>query len=163
MTKLRDPLTFAAAITGVLAHIGKKEASRVTKRAGRTLDHWSDSTNKGLPALDKAVALDRAFLDAGGGYAPILESYARQLGVVIVDPANARDALADSIAGLSRETGEAVSHCIMALQPGASAADIRRAIAETEEADDMFPRLLGLLKSLLPGNGAAHDAMGNNR
>ncbi|MEJ2411251.1 MAG: hypothetical protein P8Y48_18630 [Novosphingobium sp.] len=163
MTKVRDPLTFAAAIDCVLDHIGKAVASRATNRAPRTLEHWSDSTNEGLPALDKALALDRAYLDAGGGYAPILESYARQLGVVVVARDNLHAVLADCIATASREMGEAISHCIVAMQPGASPAEVRRAIAETEEADDVMPRLLGLLKSLLPGNGAAHDAMGNNR
>ncbi|SLK06535.1 hypothetical protein [Novosphingobium mathurense] len=163
MTKVRDPLTFAAAIKGVLEYIGKREASRVTRRAGRTLDHWSDSTNKGLPALDKAVALDRAYLAAGGGYAPILESYIRQLDVSLVELIACRAALADDVANVSREIGEAISFCIMAAQPGASPAVIQRAIVETEEADALLPRLLGRLKSFMPGNGAARETMGNHR
>lgn len=37
---------------------------------------------------------------------------------------------------------------------------IYRAIAETQEADALFPRLLGRLKSLLPGNGAGREDTG---
>lgn len=162
VTKLRTPLTFSRAITTIAGTIGWQEAARVTRRAVRTVRHWSESDRHGTPTLDQAIALDRAFIQAGGGYAPILQSYARQLDVAMVDPVACRSALADDIALASRETGDAIGHCIAALRPGASTAEIHRAIVETEEADALFPRMIGRLKALLPGTGAAREATGVN-
>lgn len=163
MTKTRDPLSFSLAIWTICGRIGWEEAGRITNRAERTVQHWSESDNNGTPTLDQAIALDRAFIEAGGGYAPILESYARQLDVALTGNVASRAAMADAIAIASRETGEAIGFCIQAMQPGASLAMIDRAIAEIEEADDMYPRLIGGLKSLRHGNGAAQEAMGEYR
>lgn len=163
MTKLRAPLSFSLAITTVAGRIGWQNAARITGRAVRTVRHWSESDRHGTPTLDQAIALDRAFVASGGGYAPILECFARQLDVAMADGAACRLALADDIALASRETGDAIGHCIQALQPGAPPALIYRAIAETEEADAIFPRLIGRLKALLPGTGAAREATGENR
>lgn len=163
MTKLREPLSFSLAITTVVGRIGWIEAARITGRAVRTVRHWSESDRSGTPTLDQAIALDRAFVGAGGDYAPILESYARQLDVAMADATASRAALADDIALASRETGDAIGHCIQALQAGASPAQIHRAIAETEEADALFPRLIGRLKALLPGTGAGSAATGDAR
>ncbi|WP_374414224.1 hypothetical protein [Novosphingobium colocasiae] len=163
MTKPRTPVSFSMAITTVAGLIGWPEAARVTKRKVRTVRHWSESENRGSPTLDQAIALDRAYIAAGGGYAPILGSYGLQIEMAIIDAEACRAALAQDIALATRETGDALSHCIQALQPGATPATIYRAIAETEEADALFPRLLGRLKALLPGNGAGREANGENR
>lgn len=163
MTKIRDPLTFSLAIKIVAEGIGWNLVADATRRAERTVRLWSESDKNGTPTLDQAIALDRAFLAAGGGYAPILESYIRQLDVSLLELIACRAALADDVANVSREIGEAISFCIMAAQPGASPAVIQRAIVETEEADALLPRLLGRLKSFMPGNGAARETMGNHR
>lgn len=157
MTKLRAPLSFSQAIFAVADYIGWPLAASVTDRAERTVRLWSESDKDVLPTLDRAIALDRAFLLAGGGYAPILESYARQLEVSLGAIEGCRIALAEDIALASRESGDAISHCIQALQPGATPAQIYRAIAETEEVDAIFPRLIGRLKALLSGNGAGRE------
>jgi len=162
MTKLRAPLSLSLAFMTVVDRIGWAAAASITGRAVRTVRHWSESDKKGTPTLDQAIALDRAFILAGGGYAPILESYARQIDVAMGEVEACREALAEDIALASRESGDAFSHCIKALQPGASPAQIQRAILETEEADAVFPRLIGRLKALLPGNGAGAEARGHN-
>lgn len=163
MTKPRDPVSFSMAVTTVAGLIGWEEAARVTGRKVRTVRHWSESDNGGTPTLQQATALDRAYIAAGGGYAPISESFARQMEVVMADQDACRIALANDVALFSRETGDALSHCIEAMQPGASPAVIYRAIAETEEADAVVPRLLGRLKALLPGNGAGREAIGETK
>jgi hypothetical protein len=160
VTKLRAPLSFSLAITTVAGQIGWRPAAAATRRAVRTVRHWSESDRHGTPTLDQAIALDRAFIEAGGGYAPILESYVRQLDVAMTNAVACRVALAEDIAMASRETGDALGHCIAALQPGASPTTIYRAIAETEEVDALFPRLLGRLKALLPGNGVGREDNG---
>lgn len=163
MTKAREPLTFSLAISSIAELIGWKTAARVTRRAVRTVRHWSESDRRGLPTLDRAIALDRAFIAAGGGYAPILDSYARQLDVVVVDGAVCREAMAELVAIASRETGEAIALCIQALQPGASPAVVDRAIVETEEVAGIIPRMLGCLALLRRRNRAAREPMGENR
>ncbi len=162
MTKTRAPLSFSLAITTVAGVIGWQTAARITRRSVRTIRHWSESDRHGVPTLDQAIALDRAYVAAGGAMAPILASYMLQMDVAAVDPVACRTALAEDIALLSRETGDAISHCIQALQPGSTPAEIYRAIAETQEADAVIPRLLGRLKALLPGNGAGAEARGHN-
>ncbi|MFC0687594.1 hypothetical protein [Novosphingobium clariflavum] len=161
MTKVRAPLSFSIAVMTVVDLIGWTDAAAIARRAVRTIRHWSESDKKGSPTLDQAIALDRAFILAGGGYAPILESYARQIEVITGEPC--RDSLAQDLALATREAGDAFSHCVQALLPGATPAQIHRAIAETEEADAIFPRLIGRLKALLPGNGAGREATGVNQ
>ncbi|GFE76228.1 hypothetical protein [Novosphingobium sp. TCA1] len=160
MTKLRTPLSFSLAITTVCGKIGWEAAAKVTGRSIRTVRHWSESDRHGTPTLDQAIALDRAFIEAGGDHGPIHSCYALQLEVAMVNAVACRTALADDVALFSREAGDAVGRCIQALAPGASPAMIQAAILETEEADAIVPRLLGRLKALLPGNGAGAEARG---
>jgi hypothetical protein len=162
MTKVRAPLTFALAVTTIKETIGKAECARATGLSDRTIDHWSDSENATLPNLDYALALDIAFLNAGGGYAPIFESYERQMAVARSEPVACRDELAKLLGTASREFGDAWAHCVQALRPNATPAQIQRAILETEEADALFPLLIGLLKALLAGNGAGREALGGS-
>lgn len=162
MTKVRAPLSFSQAVTRVAGMIGWDEAARVTRRAMRTVRHWSESDRHGTPTLDQAFALDRAYLAAGGHGAPILECYARRLDVVLAQSVACKIALADDIALTARETADAISCSIHVTQPGASPTAIHRAIAETEEANGACTRLLGRLKSFLPGNGAGQDVSGDN-
>lgn len=163
MTKLRAPVSFSLAITTVCGRIGWDAAAEITGRKVRTVRHWSESDNNGTPTLDQAIALDRAYVEAGGDHGPILSCYALQLDIAMVDAVACRAALADDVALFSRETGEAVGRCIQALAPGASPALIQAAILETEEADAVVPRLIGRLKALLPGNGAGREANGDTK
>ncbi|WBQ17831.1 hypothetical protein [Sphingobium yanoikuyae] len=160
MTKVRAPLSFSFAITTAIGLLGWDAAGRITRRANRTLRHWSESDKKGTPTLDQAIALDRAFIEAGGGFAPILESYARQLDVALAPSMACHAALGEDIAAVSRETADAIGASIQIIQPGASPTAVHRAIAETEEAGVRLTRLLGRLRSFLPGNGAGGDNAG---
>lgn len=160
MTKVRAPLSFSLAITAVVSVIGWDQAATLTRRAKRTVRHWSESDRKGTPTLDQAIALDRAHMEAGGDFPPILESYARQLDVTLAQSLACRAALADDITALSKETADAIGSSIPVMQPGVSHTAIHRAIAETEEVSGAATRLLGRLKSFLPGNGVGQRAAG---
>lgn len=160
MTKPRASLSFALAVTSVIGLIGWPEAARITRRAVRSVRHWGDEQRNVTPTLAQAIALDRAFMEAGGGYAPILESYARQLDLSLTPSMACRAALGDDIAAFSKETADAIGASIQIIQPGASPTAVHRAIAETEEASAKVARLLGRLKSFLPGNGAAQGLSG---
>lgn len=160
MTKPRTPLSFSLAITRVVARIGLAEAAAITRRARRTVRYWGESDRKGSPTLEQAIALDRAYLLAGGDSPPILESYARQLDVALSRAQACRAGLADDIAALSRETADAIGTSLPVMQPGAPVMAIHRAIAEAEDVAGVATRLLGRLKSFLPGNGAGQHATG---
>ncbi len=143
--------------------IGAKEAGRVVGRSARTVQHWSESDKKGLPTLDQALALDKAFIAAGGNNAPIADTFSRQIEGFAANIAACRIELANDVALVSRETGDAINHCIQALQPGATPATIRMAIVETEEVDALLPRLIGRLHALLPGHGGRCEVHGEIR
>jgi hypothetical protein len=160
MTKLRDPLSFSLAITTAVGLIGWEAAARLTGRARRTVRHWSESDRKGTPTLDQAMAIDRAFLEKGGAYPPILQSYARQLNLVMLPMDACTAELAADIAAMSRETAEAIADALMVMQAGASPAVVDHAIAELEEASVSGLRLLARLRSFLPGNRAAQRHAG---
>lgn len=160
MTKLRDPLSFAAAVIQVVDLIGAVEAARLTGVGTSTVRNWTDSDHSSLPRLGQALALDQAYVEAGGNSAPISESFQRQMDVFMAASAACRVALARDVAEFSRETGDAISHCIQALQPGSTPADIRDAIVETEQVDAILPRLIGRLKALQPRNLVGREATG---
>lgn len=162
MTKVRAPLTFSLAISTAVGPLGWAEAARIVRRATRTVRHWAESDRKGTPTLDQALALDRAYMEGGGGFPPILASYARQLDVVLTPSAACRNLLADDIAAVSIETADAVSTALMVMKPGASPTAVHRAIAETEEASVGVTRLLGRLKSFLPSNSAERVTTGDH-
>lgn len=160
MTKVRAPLTFSLAITTAVGLIGWEQAAKITRRSKRAVRYWSESDKASMPTLDQAIALDRAFMEAGGNHAPILESYARQLDVALSNTLACRAALADDIAQASLESAGAISSSIHAMQHGASPTEIHHAIKETEEASGAYSRLLTRLRSFLPGNGAAQGKSG---
>ena len=161
MTKVRAPLTFALAITTAVGLIGWEHTAKITRRSKRAVRYWSESDKTSLPTLDQAMALDRAFMEAGGGFAPILESYARQLDISLLDTLACRASLADDIAQVTEESAGAISSSIHVMLPGASPTEIYHAIKETEEANGAMNRLLTRLKSFLPGNGAAYGKSGD--
>jgi hypothetical protein len=155
MTKPRAPLTFSLAITTIAGRIGWKAAAAVSRRSMRAVRYWSESDQAPMPTLDQAIALDRAFIEAGGGCAPILESYARQLDIQLTRSMACRAALASEIALASLETADAISSSIHAMQADASPTIIHCAVKETEEASNALQRLLCRLRSFLPG-GVSH-------
>ncbi|WP_336950569.1 hypothetical protein [Sphingobium aromaticivastans] len=162
MTKVRAPLSFSLAITTAVGLIGWDQAAKITRRSKRAVRYWSESDKASLPTLDQAIALDRQFMEAGGGFAPILESYARQLDISLLDTLACREALADDIAQATQESADAISSSIHVTLPGASPTEIYHAIKETEEASGAMNRLLTRLKSFLPGNGAAQRSLGES-
>lgn len=153
MTKARAPMTFSLAITRIAGLIGWEETARISKRSKRTVRLWSESDKRTLPTLAQAMALDGAYIAAGGGEAPILESYARQMEVAMAVGLACQRALSDEIAETARESAEAIASSIRITQPGAGVLDVYHAIAETEEASGAINCLLGRLRSFLPDRG----------
>lgn len=157
MTKVRAPMTFGLAIKTVVGVLGPDHARQIVGRSKRTLEYWEDTDKPTLPTLDQAIALDTAFIAAGGGFAPILESYERQLNVSLTESFACRSALADDINAVAREMADAIGTSVRVIEPGACPKTIYRAVAEAEEAITALTVMLARLKSFLPRNPAVHD------
>lgn len=163
MTKARAPLSFALAIHEITATIGLPTARRVTGRAKRTLQLWREGGHNATPTLEQAFALDRAFVEQGGeGLPPIVASYLRQIEAFMADTAACRIALIEDIAGVARESADAVAASLALTQPGASPTAIHHAIAEAEQSDAALGRLIARLKSFLSARGRPENSGGSD-
>ncbi len=150
MTLARDPLTFQHATTRVAAVLTVKRMAAITRRSTRLVHKWTHPEARAYPTLEKAVALDAAFMAAGGDGAPFLETYARLLDIEVERQIACHLALASDIAVAARETGEAIAYALAVTQPGSGQREVHRAIGETEEACSAMAVVLRRLSSFLP-------------
>ncbi|MGE5563144.1 MAG: hypothetical protein ACM3ZV_07510 [Bacillota bacterium] len=164
MTKQRSPLTFENAITTVASLIGWPEVGRICKRSERTVRNWSDPDTSAMITLDQALALDTAYITAGGDGPPFHLCYTGRLDAETLAACATQEALLSAAAKTSKETGEAVSAAIAASRPNASIGDIAIAEREHEEAIVALSASLAQLRSLRGSNsrGAAGARVGEN-
>lgn len=148
MTKRRIPGTWPAAVTQIAEHLGVRHAARAAGVGERTIYKWSDPDMATTPTLAQAVALDRAYIAAGGAAMPLLECYGRMVDPAAADPAACPHALVIEIAEVAREAGEAVSFSLIASQPDVSRAAMLRAMQETHEAAQAVSSLSRRLRSI---------------
>ncbi|WCM29212.1 hypothetical protein NDN01_10135 [Sphingomonas sp. QA11] len=149
MTKLRAPLTFAAAVTRIAGILTFKGAARIVKRSTRCVYGWADPDAKSCPTLAQGLALDAAYRDAGGEGSPILEAYAFLLDIRVKAGAACRSALSGDLASVAKECGDAIASGIAVTQPGARPSDIHHALVEAEEARGALGKMMQRLKSFL--------------
>ncbi len=150
MTKQRQPLTFADAVTRIASLLSVAGAARVVRRSERCLRDWSDPGTLTCPSLEQGLALDRAWRAAGGEGAPVLEAYAFMLGVQVREEPASCAALGADIAHAARECGEAIATGIAIAQPGARPAAVHQALVEAEEARGAIGLMIARLKLFLP-------------
>lgn len=145
MTKARAPLSIDAALARIAGHLpnGFPEMAAVAKREVRTVRNWSDPDTPESVPVECAIALDLAYIAAGGTGAPIFEAYAHQLEIAAATHFADQQQLLRHAQAVAKETGEANSAIIGAAQPSATEADRRAALTEIEEA-------IGVLKSAIP-------------
>lgn len=134
MTKARVPNTFPDAITRIADRIGWAAMLEVVEGATseRGVRNWGDPDMNRSPTLRDALALDAAFLAAGGGEPPLLAVYQLLLERSVQVPADCA-ALASVGGELAKEAGEGLQAMFRAAQPGATVQD--RAVAERELSD----------------------------
>lgn len=145
MTKARAPLSIDAALARIAGHLdeGFHAMARIARREVRTVRNWSDpDTPESIP-VECAIALDLAYIGAGGSGAPIFEAYAHQLELAAATHFADQQALLRHAQIVAKETGEANSAIIGAAQPSATEADRRAAQKEIDEA-------IASLKSAIP-------------
>ncbi len=147
MTKARAPLSIAAAlarIAGLLPE-GFEEMARVAGRQVRTVRNWSDPDTAEQVPIDCAIALDLAYIAAGGTGAPIFEAYALKLELADAAKFGDRHQLLRHAQDVARETGEANAAIIGAAHPAATKSDRARALAEATEAREALNQVIPLL------------------
>lgn len=149
MTKARPALTFAQAITRIAGEIGWPRTAEIVGRAERTVRLWSEPDQGGTPTLEQALALDTAYVAAGGSGAPLLDSYALQMGVQVTADQACYRALAADLGRLAKEHGDATEATLAVLAPGVPETKIHRAIAEQEDVVSAGSAVIRRLKSFL--------------
>lgn len=140
MTKARQPLSIADAVTEIAKVVGWEESAAAVERTVRTVAYWSDPEDDREPSLAQALVLDAAYRrKTEGDYAPIQAAYAYQLDI-LQEPVGNRAALREIVGDVARETGEAVCALVRATGDDASPTDIRTAAREVDEAQDKLNR-----------------------
>lgn len=129
MTKARNPSTFADAVTRIAGRIGWSAMADAVGKTERAVRNWSDPDMDRHPSIQDALALDAAYLAAGGGEPPIMAVYQLQLDRAVQAPADSA-ALARATGNVATEVGQAVAALVQVTLPGASQAD--RVVAERE-------------------------------
>ena len=132
----RRPGTYADAITRVLGNLGPDNAASAVGKSENLVRRWSNPDDDALPSLVQAEHLDRAYVEAGCGPAPILAVYSERIaraGAPAHEPACPMQRSAEAL----REFSEAISAWRATLQGSISpndAAEIEREICEAIEA-----------------------------
>lgn len=140
MTKAREPLSIADAVTEIAKVITWEKAAEVVDKSVRLIAYWSDPEDDRAPSLAQALALDAAYRAVtGGDYAPIQSAYAYQLDLLQA-PVGNRAALRQLVGEVARETGEAVCALVQASEDSAGPAAIKDAIREVDEAAEVIGR-----------------------
>lgn len=141
MTKSREPTTFEDAILRIVDRIGWAAAADVVGKGERVVRNWSDPDMDREPTMTEALALDAAYLAAGGGNPPPMASvYMARLERAAAAPSCSQEiALATAVA--AKETGEAIAASVAASQPGACSKTRIVADKELGEAIDALQTL----------------------
>ena len=132
MTKLREPMTYEAALTEVAARIGWDNVAAICGVKQRAARFWSDPDCQTHIRMIDAERLDRAFLGAGGAFAP----FHRMLALRLEIPARAGPGadLAACAMAAAKEAGEAIAAMVAAAAHPDDPRLLRDAARETQEA-----------------------------
>lgn len=153
MTKAREPLSIADAVTEIAKTVGWEGAAEAVNKSVRLVAYWSDPEDDREPSLAQALALDAAYrAKTGGDYAPIQAAYAYQLDLLHA-PVGDRAALRDLVGEVAKEVGEAVCALVHASNDGAGPDTIKNAIHEVDEAAEVIGRARAAL--VVPFKGRA--------
>lgn len=164
MTLARDALTFPKAVSTIAALIGYPQMAVIVGRSQRLVRKWSHPTASAHPTVAQGVALDAAYVEAGGGSAPISETYLQLLDREISDRVANRLALNVAIATAAKESGEAIAAALAVTQPGAGPREVHRAETEVEEAQSAMAVVGRHLSSFhSPGAGPGVEALGGSQ
>lgn len=132
MTTHAETFTFAWAARRTIDLIGNAKATALVGKSEETLGAWKHSTNPRWPRIDQALALDLAYIEAGGDGSPFLDSF-----LAMVSQARETEAcqikFAAECAALSKDQGEFNAAAFNVMLPGATQRDAYRCLVEVQE------------------------------
>lgn len=154
MTEIRTPHGFPAAMKQVANLIDWPACAAIADKTVRMVQYWGQDSCSATPPIAIALALDVAYQRAGGEGAPFREAYAFQFkeSIKALDPC--RRALAEAIADVARESGDALAASIEITQSNASPLSTLRASAEVGQLLAAANRLARRLVPFLPAGVA---------
>lgn len=130
MTEVRIPNGFAAAMKQIADLIDWPACAEIAGKTVRNVQYWGQDSCSATPPIATALALDVAFQKAGGQGAPFRDAYVFQFREVMTAQDACRRALAEAIAEVTRESGDALAASIEITQSDASPLSTLRASAE---------------------------------
>ena len=159
MTKLRAPLTFENALAGIASLIGWAAAAKIVGQKERTVRAWSDPDVAAGIRIDAALALDLAFIAAGGDGSPMHDCYALRLGADRTAVRACSDALRQQAVEVIRANADAEAALVEATAPDADPADFILAQREVEEAHTKLAGVLPHLRAAAVRNAPSGGAI----
>lgn len=132
MTKRREPLTYHRTLTVVAGMIGWDQCGAICGVSERAVRYWSDPDAETQIRMIDAERLDKAYIAAGGDYAPFHRLFTLRLDMAARerDGAGLTRAAVDS----AREAGQAVAALVSAAANPEDPNALRMARKEGEEA-----------------------------
>lgn len=148
---VRKPGTYAAAITRIMGYLGPEACAATVGKSEGMVRRWSNPDDDRCPALHEAEALDRAYVEAGCGPAPILAVYRERVAALAFAPSHSPADPLERLATTLKEVGEAADAWRAMQHPRLSnldASEIERELSEAIEAleamrRDVIARLAG--------------------
>jgi hypothetical protein len=153
MTIERDPDTFYAAVKTITDLIGCDGAGLAVGKSASLVEKWSRPDTNRSPNVHQALALDAAYMMAGGTCAPMHDMHDRLLRREVGEGVACRRELAASIAEANKEVGDALGAAVVLTQPDATFQQKQLAWRETEQALGAIGRLGRTLKKFLSTGG----------
>lgn len=164
MTLAREPLTFSKAISTIAGKIDYPSMAQIVDRSERLVRKWSHPQSNAHPTVAQGVALDLAYIEAGGDTAPISETYLQLLDRGIGERMANRLALTAAVASAVKESGDAFAAVLAVTHPGAGPREVHRAEHELEEAQSAMAVVGRRLSSFHPlGAGPSGETVGGTQ
>lgn len=164
MTVPRTPDTSADAVLQIAGRIGYTAAAKIVGRSTACIRDWTNEATTSCPSFAQAVALDAAYIAAGGENAPLHDAYAVQLEIVVAERTACARSLSREVAAAARECGEFIAASLSVCQPDHSPNDVQRALIEADEAESKIATIKRRLFSFRKtGAGPVRKAGGSHQ
>lgn len=164
MTLPRTPDTSAHAVLRIAGTIGYDNAAHIVGRKAACIRDWTNEATPSCPSFAQAIALDSAYIAAGGETAPLRDAYQAQLDVIVAERTACTRALSAEMATVAREYGDLFAAGLAVCQPGHSPNDVQRALLEADQAEGALAAFKRRLFSFLStGAGPVGKAGGSHQ
>lgn len=141
MTRLRQPLTFARALTRIADLLGWDGCAAACGKSESLLRKLGAPDTERTISLQDALRLDGAYLRAGGNEPPLLQCYTLLLDIS-TGGRDDGDSLLNATSQAAHESGEALAASIRAATGQSQSRDTATAFGEVEQAIDALQAVL---------------------